>query len=110
MTGDPLTDQVLIARESGGWLATVAAEPATELGAQQPDGRRPGCARGLTQTIPTTFAQFHQAGTSTNSYDPIANIHTSTDYVMQRYRVNPGCSNLVVLMQQADPHRPPRGS
>jgi SLT domain-containing protein len=101
--------QTLIARESGGRPSAVASEPATAPGPAQPDGYRLGYARGLTQTIPATFAQYHQPGTSTNIYEPVANICASMNYVMRRYGVSADGSNLVALVQQADPRRPPKG-
>lgn len=101
--------QTLIARESGGRPTAVASEPATEPGPRQPDGYRLGYARGITQTIPATFARYHQAGTSTNIYDPVANICASMNYVMHRYGVAANGENLVALVQQADARRPPKG-
>jgi len=101
--------ETLIARESGGRPSVVAAEPATAPGPAQPDGHGLGYARGITQTIPATFASYHQPGTSTNIYDPVANICASINYVMHRYGVNPDGSNLIALVQQADMHRPPKG-
>lgn len=101
--------QTLIARESGGRPAAVASVPAGAAGPNQPDGYGLGYARGLTQTIPATFARYHQPGTSIDIYDPVANICASMNYVMRRYGVGPDASNLVALVQQADPHRPPRG-
>ncbi|MGH3968481.1 MAG: transglycosylase SLT domain-containing protein [Mycobacterium sp.] len=90
--------QTLIARESGGRPSAVASEPTTS-----------GCARGLTQTTPTTFAQYHQPGTSTNIFDPVANICASMNYVMQRYGVSADGAKLAALVQQADARRPPKG-
>ncbi|MGH3563291.1 MAG: transglycosylase SLT domain-containing protein [Mycobacterium sp.] len=101
--------ETLIARESGGRPSVVASAPATAPGPTRPDGYGLGYARGLTQTIPTTFAQNHQPGTSTNIYDPVANICASMNYVMHRYGVFADGSNLVALVQQADRHRPPKG-
>lgn len=101
--------ETLIARESGGQPSAIASEPAAAVGPSQADGDRLGYARGLTQTIPATFARYHQAGTATNIYDPIANICASMNYVMHRYGVNADGSNLAALVQQADPGRPPRG-
>lgn len=101
--------QTLIARESGGRPSAVASEPATAPGPTQPDGYGLGYARGLTQTIPATFAHYHQPGTSTNIYDPVANICASMNYVIARYGVHPDGANLVALVQQADPHRAPKG-
>lgn len=101
--------QTLIARESGGRASAVASEPATAPGPIQPDGHGLGYARGITQTIPATFAQYHQPGTSRNIYDPVANICASMNYVMHRYGVGADGANLVALVQQADRSRAPRG-
>lgn len=101
--------ETLIARESGGRAAAVAAEPATTPGPAQPDGHGLGYARGITQTIPATFAQYHQPGTSTNIYDPVANICASMNYVMHRYGVDADGANLVASVQQADRDRAPKG-
>jgi hypothetical protein len=38
--------------------------------------------RGGVQTIPSTFAAFHQAGTSNNIYDPVANLCAARNYLM----------------------------
>jgi SLT domain-containing protein len=99
----------LIARESGGRAWAVASEPATAPGGLQPDGHGLGFARGLAQTIPATFARYHQPGTSTNIYDPVANICASMNYVIHRYGVRLNGDNLAALVQQADAHRPPKG-
>lgn len=101
--------ETLIARESGGCPTAVASEPATAPGPTQRDGHGLGYARGITQTIPATFAQFHQPGTSTDIYDPVANICASMNYVIHRYGVSADGSNLVALVQQADARRPPKG-
>jgi SLT domain-containing protein len=85
--------ETLIARESGG----------------RPDAVGLGFARGITQTLPSTFAHYHQPGTSTNIYDPVANICASMNYVIHRYGVSRSGANLAALVQQADPHRPPKG-
>jgi SLT domain-containing protein len=101
--------ETLIARESGGRSSVVAPEPATTPGAVQADGRGLGFARGIAQTIPTTFARYHQPGTSTNIYDPVANICASMNYVIHRYGVSRNGENLAAMVQQADAHRPPKG-
>ena len=41
--------------------------------------------RGVMQTILTTFLAFHQAGTSNNIYDPVANIAAAINYIKTRY-------------------------
>jgi SLT domain-containing protein len=101
--------ETLIARESGGRASAIASEPATAPGAAQPDGHGLGYARGLTQTIPATFARFHQPGTSTNIYDPVANICASMNYVRHRYGVSLDGANLIALVQQANARRQPKG-
>jgi SLT domain-containing protein len=101
--------QTLIARESGGQPSVVALEPATVPGGMQRDGRGLGFARGIAQMIPVTFAHYHQPGTSTSIYDPIANICASMNYVIHRYGVRLNGENLASVVQQADPHRPPKG-
>jgi len=101
--------ETLIARESGGRPSVVAPDPATLSGALQSDGRGLGFARGIAQTIPATFARYHQPGTSTNIYDPVANICASMNYVIHRYGVSRTGENLAAMVQQADAHRPPKG-
>jgi SLT domain-containing protein len=101
--------ETLIARESGGRPSVIASDPATAPGVMQPDGRGLGFARGIAQTIPATFARYHQPGTSTNIYDPIANICASMNYVIHRYGVSLDGRNLAAVVQQADAHRPPKG-
>jgi len=101
--------ETLIARESGGRPSAVAHEPATASGVTLPDGRGLGFARGIAQTIPATFARYHQPGTSNNIYDPVANICASMNYVIHRYGVSLNGENLAALVQQADAHRPPKG-
>ena len=41
--------------------------------------------RGLMQTIMSTFLAYHQAGTSDNIYDPVANISAGINYIKGRY-------------------------
>lgn len=41
--------------------------------------------RGLMQTIMTTFLAYHQKGTSSNIYDPVANIAAGINYILGRY-------------------------
>jgi SLT domain-containing protein len=101
--------ETLIARESGGRPSAIASEPATASGPLQRDGHPLGFGRGLTQTIPATFAHYHQPGTSTNIYDPVANICASMNYVIHRYGVSRNGENLIALVQQADARRPPKG-
>jgi hypothetical protein len=72
------------------------------------DGAPANSSRGGVQTIPTTFAAYHQAGTSTNIYDPVANAAAAMNYVMDRYDVDRDGSNLDKV-SQFDPNDEPRG-
>ena len=100
---------VLCARESSGNANAINSYDSNAHGAIQSDGHPLNCSRGVAQCIPGTFASNHVAGTSSNIYDPVANIAASMRYVMNRYGVSSDGSNLVSLVQQADPSRPPRG-
>jgi len=100
---------VLCARESSGNANAINSYDSNAHGAIQSDGYPLNCSRGVAQCIPGTFASNHFAGTSANIYDPVANIAASMRYVMNRYGVSSDGSNLVSLVQQADPSRPPRG-
>ena len=64
-----------------------------------PDGFPNKASRGGLQTIPTTFAAYHQPGTSTNLYDPVANISAAMNYVMDRYDVSRDGSNVTKVPQ-----------
>lgn len=75
----------------------------------RPNAQGPGDAHGITQTTPTTFMRYHQPGTSTNIYDPVANICASMNYVMHRYGVAVSGENLTTQVQQADIRRTPKG-
>lgn len=85
---------VLIGRESGGnpnainlWDSNAAAGHPSQ---------------GLMQTIPGTFMAYHQAGTSFNILDPIANIAAGINYIKARY-------GDIFHVQQANPNLPPQG-
>ncbi|WP_030753399.1 transglycosylase SLT domain-containing protein [Streptomyces sp. NRRL F-5135] len=41
--------------------------------------------KGLLQVIPPTFKAYHVPGTSTNIYDPVANITAAANYAADRY-------------------------
>ncbi|WP_433917454.1 peptidoglycan-binding protein [Streptomyces canus] len=73
------------------------------------DGHPQNCSRGATQCIPTTFAAYHQAGTATTPYDVVADMCATINYVRDRYHVDRAGTNFAARVQQADPHRPPRG-
>ncbi|WP_446225827.1 transglycosylase SLT domain-containing protein [Nocardia sp. IBHARD005] len=65
--------------------------------------------QGYTQTIPATFRNHHQPGTSDEITDPVANIAASMNYVQARYGVDEGASNLQSRVQQANSSLPPKG-
>ncbi|MGK4580547.1 hypothetical protein [Kitasatospora sp. HPMI-4] len=73
------------------------------------DGAPADCSRGGWQCIPTTFAAYHQPGTSTDIYDPVANCCASMNYIMDTYHVSRDGSNLTHNVQQADSSRPAKG-
>jgi LysM repeat protein len=78
-------------------------------GPRQADGFPLHCSRGIAQCIPDTFAAHHARETSTDIYDPVANIAASMHYVMDRYGVHSDGSNLIAKVQQADKSRPAHG-
>ena len=101
--------RTLCARESSGRPNAINAWDSNAYGPIQSDGHPLHCSRGVAQCIPDTFGSNHVAETSTDIYDPVANIAASMRYVMRRYGVSPDGQNLASLVQQADPNRPPRG-
>jgi LysM repeat protein len=101
--------EVLCARESSGNANAINSYDSNAHGSIQSDGYPLHCSRGVAQCIPDTFASNHVPGTSSNIYDPVANIAASMRYVMNRYGVSSDGSNLASLVQQADASRPPRG-
>lgn len=54
------------------------------------DGHPTMCSRGVWQTIPSTFATYHVAGTSMNIYDPLASAAASVNYVLNDPKYNVG--------------------
>lgn len=101
--------RVLCARESSGRPNAINAWDSNAYGPIQSDGHPLHCSRGVAQCIPDTFASNHAAETSTDIYDPVANIAASMRYVLRRYGVSSDGHNLASLVQQADPNRGPRG-
>ena len=101
--------QVLCFRESSNWPNAINSNDLNAHGPIQSDGFPLHCSRGVAQCIPDTFASNHVPGTSTDIYDPVANIAASMRYVMNRYHVSSDGSDLVSKVQQADPHRDPKG-
>ncbi|MDT0382822.1 transglycosylase SLT domain-containing protein, partial [Streptomyces sp. DSM 42041] len=41
--------------------------------------------KGLLQVIPPTFKAYHVKGTSSNIYDPVANITAAANYAADKY-------------------------
>jgi SLT domain-containing protein len=58
------------------------------------DGSHQNSSRGLMQTIPSTFAAYHQYNTKYNIYDPVANITAAMNYLIKRYHVELSGKNL----------------
>ena len=74
-----LSRQVLyqMQTESGG---NPNAINLTDINAQMGDP-----SRGLLQTIGSTFSTYHVPGTSSNIYDPLANVAAAINYARHRY-------------------------
>jgi SLT domain-containing protein len=94
----------LTGRESGHNASVVNVSDSNAHGAQMSDGAPANSSRGPAQCVPGTFAAYHQPGTSTSIYEPVANIAASMNYVMGRYGVSPDGSNLAGRVGQANPH------
>lgn len=92
---------VLIERESGGDPNAINNWDSNAASGQH--------SRGLCQMIPATFESYHVAGTSSNIYDPVANVAASMNYVMDRYDVAKDGSNLRSAVQQTNPAATPKG-
>jgi hypothetical protein len=99
----------LTGRESGHNALVVNTSDSNAHGAQMSDGAPANSSRGPAQCIPGTFAGYHQPGTSTSIYEPVANIAASMNYVMDRYDVRPDGSNLASRVAQANANAAPRG-
>lgn len=101
--------RVLCQRESSGRPNAINNYDVNAHGAVQGDGYPLHCSRGVAQCIPDTFAHYHAAGTTTDIYDPVANIAASIRYVITRYGVAGDGSDLTSRVQQADATRNPMG-
>ncbi|WP_239656475.1 transglycosylase SLT domain-containing protein [Mycobacterium riyadhense] len=97
-----------VGRESGFNPMAVNRSDSNAHGPLMADGAPAGSSRGGLQTIPATFAANHQPGTSTEIYDPVANIAAAMNYLMRRYHVQRDGSNLAVV-GQFNPHHAPQG-
>ncbi|BAJ27030.1 MULTISPECIES: transglycosylase SLT domain-containing protein [Kitasatospora] len=78
-------------------------------GANVGDGHPANCSRGGWQCIPTTFAANHVKGTSTDIYDPVANVAASMTYIRSTYHVSPDGHDLTAKVPQANPNHRPQG-
>lgn len=65
--------------------------------------------KGAWQFIAPTFTAYHQPGTSRDIHDLVAQACAFINYAMGRYGVAVDASNLADRIQQADPHRAPKG-
>ncbi|MEV8022493.1 transglycosylase SLT domain-containing protein [Streptomyces sp. NPDC086554] len=84
----------IIRRESGG--------NARAVNNWDSNAKAGNASRGLMQVIPPTFKAYHQAGTSWDIFDPVANIAAAINYIKARY-------GDISRVQQADPSKPPKG-
>ena len=57
--------------------------------------------RGIMQTIMSTFLAYHQAGTSMNIYNPVANIAAAIRYIRARYG-SPGNTPGIISLAHGD--------
>lgn len=52
------------------------------------DGHPWFATRGLLNILPYIFGSYHQADTSDNIYDPVANVAAAMNYMMDRYGIS----------------------
>jgi len=90
--GGPL--RTLVMRESGG-------NP-NAINLWDSNARAGIPSQGLAQVIPPTFMAYHQAGTSFNILDPVANLAAAINYIKGRY-------GSIFNVQQANANLPPKG-
>jgi SLT domain-containing protein len=95
-------------RESSFQTGAVNKTDGNAVGPPESDGAPAGSSRGIMQTIPSTFAEYHVPGTSDNIYNPVANIAASMNYVMKHYGVSQDGSNLMNV-EQFNPNDPAFG-
>lgn len=92
----------LAVRESSFIANSVNTTDSNATGPIVADGHPENCSRGYCQTIPATFAAYHEEGTSSRIYDPVANIAAAINYIRAVY-------GSIENVQQANPSLPPRG-
>lgn len=81
-------------KESGDNADAVNLVDTNAIGPTQVDGAPSQSSRGTWQTIPSTFAAHHAAGTSNNIYDPEASAGAAINYIKDRYEVGADGSGL----------------
>jgi hypothetical protein len=64
---------------------------------------------GTLQFTQTTFAAYHEPGTSADRSDNVAQVCAFVNYAMHHYGVSADGSDLAAKIQQADPTRPAKG-
>lgn len=92
----------LIVRESSYNSNAVNTTDSNAWGPIVSDGNPENCSRGLCQTIPGTFASYHEEGLTNRIYDPVSNICAAINYIRARY-------GSIENVQQANPNLPPKG-
>jgi SLT domain-containing protein len=65
--------------------------------------------QGVFQFTPGTFAAYYEPGTAHSLHDRVAEACAFINYAHGHYGVHMDGSNLAARIQQADPHRSPRG-
>ncbi len=100
LNGCSLTTLAL--RESSFIANAVNTTDSNATGSIVADGNPMNCSRGYCQTIPATFAAYHEEGTSNRIYDPVANIAAAINYIRAVY-------GSITNVQQANPNLPPKG-
>lgn len=77
-------------KESGGQPGAINLWDDNAYGEKAMDGFPVGASRGWLQVVPDTFTMFHEPGTSSNIYDPVAQAVVVMKYVESRYFEHPG--------------------
>lgn len=91
----------LIYRESSYNPNAVNAYDVNAWGPTQSDGAPLHCSRGYCQTIPDTFAAYHEEGLTNRIYEPVSNICAAINYIRAAY-------GSIENVQQANPNLAPK--
>jgi len=94
---------VLAEHESTYRTTAVNVDDCNAHGPEQADGAPLHATRGPFQVMPDTFAAYHQPGTSTMVWDPVASACAAMNYIMATYGVARDANNLRVLVAQTNP-------